>query len=104
MRPVLGNPEVRFDGGIYRADVGDFIALLQLTPSGIGRVMVVGHDPVLQVTAQSLALSARGGTMDRLSRMYSTSAFAMFTCGSAEWASLSRGMGHLELFHVPPDS
>ncbi len=103
VRPVLGSPEVRFDDGIYRADARALVALLRLTPAAIGRVMVVGHDPVLQMTAQCLALSASGDTMDRLTRKYSTSAFAMLTFGSADWASLSRGMGHLELFHVPPD-
>ena len=103
VRPVLGSPEVRFDDGIYRADARDLVALLRLTPAGIGRVMVVGHDPVLQMTAQCLALSASGDAMDRLTRKYSTSAFAMLTFGSADWTSLSRGIGHLELFHVPPD-
>ena len=93
VRPVLGSPEVRFDNGIYRADVGDLIALLQHTPSGTGRVMVVGHDPVLQMTARSPALSASGDVMDRFTREYSTSALAMLTYGSAEWASFSRGHG-----------
>ncbi len=93
VRPVLGSPEVRFDDAICRADVGDLIALLQLTPSGTGRVMVVGYDPVLQMTVQSLALSASGEAMDRFTREYSTSAFAMLTYGSAEWASFSRGHG-----------
>ena len=65
--------------------------------------MVVGHDPVLQQTVLILAMTASGDAMDRVRRKFPTSALAMLTFGQAGWSSLARGIGHLELFHVPPD-
>lgn len=102
--PVLGGPEVRFEPAIYEADAERLLALLQ----GIGeeheRVLIVGHDPGLQLLAIRLAMTATGDAMERLKRKYPTSAFALLSFGDANWAGLAPGMGHLALFQVPRDA
>ncbi len=101
--PVLGNADVRYEEGLYHGDARHLVSLLRRTPAAMERVMVVGHDPVLQMTAQYLAVTATGDAMDRLDRKFPTSALAMLTFGSAGWTALRQGMGHLEFFCIPPD-
>ena len=101
--PALGDPVVREVARLYGAGAADIVAMLKRTGGRVERVMVVGHDPVLQQTAVALAMTADGDAMDRLRRKYPTAALAMLTFGTAGWASLAPGMGHLDLFFVPPD-
>ncbi len=101
--PVLADAEVRYEEDLYHGDARHLVSLLRRTPPAMERVMVVGHDPVLQMTAQYLAATATGDAMDRLDRKFPTSALAMLTFGSAGWAALRQHMGHLEFFCIPPD-
>ena len=101
--PVLGDADVRYEDGLYLGDARHLVSLLKKTPPALERVMVVGHDPVLQMTARYLAATATGDAMDRLDRKYPTSALAMLTFGSADWGGLRQHMGHLEFFFIPPD-
>jgi phosphohistidine phosphatase len=102
--PALGNPVVRYEPAIYEAASEDLIAMLKALDEETERVMVVGHDPVLQQTATTLAMTCRGDALDRIRSKYPTCGFAMLTFGSAGWPSLSPKLGHLELFYVAPDT
>lgn len=101
--PVLGAPQVRYEPTIYEADASALLTLLRGLDDSIERVLVVGHDPGLQLLVTSLAMTATGDAMERLKRKYPTSAFAMLTFGDASWGGLLPRMGHLVLFHVPAD-
>ncbi|MBT6206151.1 MAG: histidine phosphatase family protein [Alphaproteobacteria bacterium] len=101
--PVLGLPQVRHETGIYEANAGSIIEMLKTLDDQTERVMVVGHEPSLRQTATTLAMTANGDALERLKRKYPTSALSMLTFGAARWSSLVPGMGHLELFYVPPD-
>lgn len=101
--PVLGAPEVRYEESIYEADPQDLLALLRRVDESQERVMIVGHDPGLQQLAILLAMTASGDALDRLRRKYPTSALALLSFGEAGWSGLTPGMGHLSMFHVPPD-
>lgn len=102
--PVLGNPEVRFEPSIYEADAETLLALLHAVGEEHERVLLVGHDPGLQLLAIRLAMTATGDALERLKRKYPTSAFALLSFGDANWAGLAPGMGHLALFHVSHDA
>jgi phosphohistidine phosphatase len=102
--PVLGNPEVRFEPAIYEADADALLALIQAIGEEHERVLLVGHDPGLQLLAAKLAMTATGDAMERLKRKYPTAAFALLSVGDANWAGLAAGMGHLALFQVPQDA
>ena len=100
---ALGAPETRPLAALYRADALALVAMLRQLGSDTPRVMVVGHDPVLQQAATWLAGTADGDSLDQLGRKYPTCALAMLTFGASGWAALTPGMGHLEQFFVPPD-
>ncbi|MBC6439807.1 MAG: histidine phosphatase family protein [Rhodospirillales bacterium] len=101
--PALGDPRVRHLPGIYGMDADRLIAMLRRLGDDIERIMVVGHDPTLQQTASTLAMTSNGDAMDRLKSRYPTSALAMLTFSEAGWGALTPGLGHLEFFFVPPD-
>lgn len=102
--PVLGGPQVRFESSIYEADAAALLRLLRGIDEEHERVMLVGHDPGLQLLAASLAMTATGDALERLKRKYPTSALALLSFGEASWAGLAPGMGHLALFQVPADA
>ena len=101
--PVLGSSQVRHEADIYEASGNSIIEMLKTLDNKTERVMVVGHEPALRQTATTLAMTANGDALERLKRKYPTSALSMLTFGSAGWSSLVPGIGHLELFYVPPD-
>ena len=101
--PALGNPEVRYVESIYESDATALISMLKELGDGPDRVLVVGHDPVLQQTATTLAMTANGDAMDRIGSKYPTCGFAMLSFGSSGWSALAPGLGHLEFFYVAPD-
>jgi phosphohistidine phosphatase len=102
--PVLGSPEVRFEPSIYEADADTLLKLVRSVGEEHERVLLVGHDPGLQLLAARLAMTATGDALERLKRKYPTSAFALLSFGDASWAGLAPGMGHLALFQVPQDA
>lgn len=101
--PVLGAPQVRFEPSIYEADVAALMRLIRAIEDDDERVLLVGHDPGLQLLAVHLAMTATGDALERLKRKYPTAALALLTFGDAGWAGLAPGMGHLALFQVPKD-
>ena len=101
--PVLGNPQVRYEPAIYEADAQGLLDLLRTVGEEHDRVLLIGHDPGLQLLAVKLAMTATGDALERLKRKYPTSAFALLSIGEASWAALAPGMGHLAVFQVPAD-
>ena len=101
--PALGSPEIRYAESLYESDASALIAMLKALGDGPDRVLVVGHDPILQPAATTLAMTANGDAMDRIKSTYPTCGFAMLSFGSSGWSSLAPGIGHLELFFVAPD-
>ncbi|MEM7124287.1 MAG: histidine phosphatase family protein [Pseudomonadota bacterium] len=101
--PALGQAELQIDERIYGVDVDDAIALLREVDERYDNVMLVGHDPTLRLLAMTLAMTATGDARDRIDRKFPTSGLAFLTIGDASWGALSRGIGHLEAFHVPED-
>jgi phosphohistidine phosphatase len=101
--PALGSPEIRYAASIYEEDATALIATLKALGDGPDRVLVVGHDPILQQTATTVAMTANGDAMDRIKSKYPTCGFAMLSFGSSGWSALAPGLGHLELFFVAAD-
>jgi len=102
--PVLGKPEVRYEPSIYEADAQALLTLLRAVGEEHDRVLLIGHDPGLQLLAIQLAMTATGDALERLKRKYPTSAFSLLSIGEANWAALAPGMGHLAVFQVPQDA
>jgi phosphohistidine phosphatase len=101
--PALGDPEVRYEAGIYHAEPQDIVDMLNRVDDSHENVMIVGHDPTLQMLVALLAMTATGDALDRIKRKFPTAGLAILSFGHAAWPSVGRGVGHLESFHVPGD-
>ena len=100
---ALGEPEVRYKVKIYEADPRDIIEIVNHLDDNYDNVVIVGHDPTLQLLAATLAMTATGDAMERVRRKFPTCGLATLTFGDAGWSSVAKGVGHLEEFHVPQD-
>ncbi len=99
---LVAAPEPTYDERIYEADPADLLEVLGEVPAGIGRVLMVGHNPGIEMLA--LRLSQPQETPDFLQMVakYPTSAIAEIEL-AGDWSqiSTSAGQGELVSFAVP---
>jgi phosphohistidine phosphatase len=91
---------VEVDEAIYHADGDELLALLREVPSGIGYVLLVGHNPGLQDVAVDLVGSGDLGLRGRLVTKFPTGALATLEV-PGEWHDLNCGVASLLAFVVP---
>jgi phosphohistidine phosphatase len=101
LTPALGaDVDVQIEPGLYGATPGDLIERLHAIPDDVDSAMLIGHNPTIQLLAQSLA--ARGEQLDEVSRKYPTGALATLTFDGS-WGELGPGGAELLAFVRPKD-
>jgi phosphohistidine phosphatase len=85
---------------IYHADGDELLARLREVPSGIGSVLLVGHNPALQDLAVDLVGSGDPRVRERLVTKFPTGALATLDV-PGEWHDLTSGAASLLAFVVP---
>ncbi|MGH7072718.1 MAG: SixA phosphatase family protein [Stellaceae bacterium] len=95
-------PELRYDNELYLADADRLLDELRTLPEGVGRVMLVGHNPGLHELAQMLSDATTGPLARRLADNLPTSGLAMFEIATG-WPGLKRRGAHLEALVTPRD-
>ena len=97
--PALhGDPEVRFPNALY--DSADYLDVLREEGGAARAVMVVGHNPALQVTAVQLAADLAGREGLELVDDFPTAAVAILEF-DGEWTRLGRHAARLSAFIRP---
>jgi phosphohistidine phosphatase len=91
---------VEIDEAIYHAEGDELLARLREVPSGIGSVLLLGHDPGLQDLAVELVGSGDPGLRERLVRKFPTGALATIEV-QGEWHELTWGAATVVAFVVP---
>jgi phosphohistidine phosphatase len=91
---------VEIDEAIYHAEGDELLARLRGVPSGIGSVLLVGHNPGLQDLAVDLVGSGDPGLRERLVTKFPTGALATLEAPGA-WHDLRWGAASLLAFVVP---
>jgi phosphohistidine phosphatase len=91
---------VEIDEAIYHADSDELLARLRDVRSGIGSVLLVGHNPGLQELALDLAGSGDTGLRERLLTKFPTGALATLEV-PGDWQDLTWGAASLLGFVVP---
>ena len=90
----------RDEARIYEAPAA-LVEVIRQTPSGVGTLLLVGHNPGLQDLALDLV---GGGDKDALARLrakYSTAGLAVIDFDVRRWSDVSPGGGSLERFVTP---
>lgn len=69
------------DSALYACDSSEFISIIRNLPDEINSVLIVGHNPAIEITADALALSGFGH--------FRPSEAAIFNFDIEEWRSVS---------------
>ncbi|HXV23569.1 MAG TPA: histidine phosphatase family protein [Alphaproteobacteria bacterium] len=93
---------VLFERALYMATSRALLHRLQRLAGSIGSVLVIGHNPGLEQTAQALA-NGTGEALERLQQKFPTAALARLDFAIEDWNKLRPGSGRVALFVVPSD-
>lgn len=94
-------PPVRYDPGLYAADVPSLLAAVRETPPEVETLLLVGHNPGLEQLVLELAGDGLDDTLDRLRTKFPTSAIAVLSWHGPSWRALAPRAALLTGFMVP---
>lgn len=101
--PALGSDvEVWIDDGLYGAGADELLARLRRLPPAVPSVMIVGHNPGLEVLARELIGDGDDVALAGLHAKFPTGALASVLV-PGEWKGLARRTASLTAFVVPRD-
>ncbi len=89
---------------LYSASPGDLVDRLRRVPDGVGSVMLIGHNPSMQMLALRLARRDGDAAVARaaLERKFATGALATLTF-ECSWSELGAGRARLAAFVTPKE-
>ncbi len=96
-------PKVVYEDALYHAAPETMLDLLQETPPGVGRVMLVGHNPEIQALGLDLVGSGPKPYRERLMTKYPTAGLAVINFEAGLWKNVTVNSGKLNLFLSPRD-
>jgi len=99
IEPALGAPVVRFEPELYGASAGELLDRLHGVPEAVGSVMLIGHNPALQLLALDLARPALA--LRELEAKYPTAGLATLVFAGSSWRALAGGTAELTGFVRP---
>jgi phosphohistidine phosphatase len=92
-----GGVRVEVEDDLYGATAEAVLARLRTVPAAVPSVLVVGHNPGIEVLARALAGDGDADALDRLSGGYPTAALASLTF-TGGWPDLSEAAATLTGF------
>ncbi len=87
-------PKVRFDEQIYGAGPGELLKVISQVESGVGTVLLVGHNPGMEQLLQSIT-----GRVERMP----TATLAKIDCRIDHWGDIAKAKGTLVLLVRPKE-
>jgi phosphohistidine phosphatase len=88
---------------LYEPAQGDYRDVIAAFGGDARRLLVIGHNPSIQITALRLVGSADAQTADRLAAKFPTAALAAIDFDFRSWRQLRPGSGRLIAFLRPKD-
>lgn len=107
-------PPVTVERGVYEGSAVELLALIRQTPSAVGTLLVLGHNPAIQDLALMLAATVPGtqassepdaampGALERMRVKYPTAAIAVLEFAGT-WRGLTQERAALTAFVTPRD-
>ncbi len=99
--PALGDPVIEFRDELYAASGDELFEAVRGVAPDVSSVLVIAHNPGIQVLA--IALAGRGDeeARERLDEKFPTGALATLQFDVPRWAEVEPGAGELIGFVVP---
>lgn len=102
--PFLGEDlPVTYDRTLYGASARELLELLRGLPDDVGRVLVIGHNPGVELLALALAGEPEREDGHRMRHKFPTAALAVFACDGEGWTALGPSRCRLDRFVRPKD-
>ncbi len=102
VRPVVGAAcEIVIDKGLYLADAKVLAHRVERIDPVVGSIMLIGHNPGLQMLALSLAAPANTDAYDKMQTKFPTAALCVLRCHQNNWAPMQPESYELLDFTVP---
>jgi phosphohistidine phosphatase len=96
-------PPVEIDADLYAAGTESLLNTVQLTDDSIETLMLIGHNPGLEMLAADLAGGGDALAMGRMRLKFPTAALAELSFQSTRWQDVMPGSGQLVRFVRPKD-
>ena len=94
---------VRRDPALYLAEPEALLDRLRAAPDEADPVMLVGHNPGMEMLARSLSGAGDRSARRRLAAKYPTGALAILDFDIKRWSELAKGKGRLVRFVTPKE-
>ena len=102
--PHLGDPNVAsIVDDLYEPAAGDYRQFISAHGGSAQRLLVIGHNPAIQLTALSLVASGDETLSNQLSAKFPTGALAVIDFDQVDWSRITPKSGHLSAFIRPRD-
>lgn len=99
--PYLGACVMRQEAGLYEASATDILRVIQGTDDTTGTLMLVGHNPGLEILAAQLMLGGAPEAEAAMRKKFPTAALAVLSLDIASWAEADAQTAMLERFITP---
>ena len=86
---------------IYEAPPSALLQCIATVEDEISSLMLLGHNPGMQMLTLQLAKTAQGDALARIATKFPTAALARISFQAESWRSLSHAGGHLVQFITP---
>lgn len=98
LKPV---PKVKYEDALYLADPFLLLERLRKAPRTVKHLMIIGHNPGLQILAVELIGDGDPELIRAISDKLPTAGVVVITFDAASWADVAPGKGHLVHFATP---
>ena len=94
---------VRFEPRIYLADTATLLQLINEVDDDIGALLLVGHNPGLELLVAMLTHDDKAGLRDRVEHKFPTAALAVIELPVGHWGDVEPGRGKLVELLLPKE-
>jgi len=101
LKSLGSTPEIRFDRRIYDAGTHELIDLISEFGTEVSQLLVVGHNPAMQITASVLSQTGDEEALLRLETKFPSAGLAILAFGDENWTKADLADGRLEAFVTP---
>lgn len=91
----------RREARLYEARTDTLMGLVRETPAAVATLLLVGHNPGLEVLAKRLAGHGDRYAFARLKQKFPTAALAVIDFAAEDWREVAEGGGRLDRFMTP---
>lgn len=97
----LPEPPVVFEDALYHAAAPNMATRLRKVDADKQHVMIIGHNPGMQVLALKLAGAGKASVRAAMASKFPTAALAIISFEVNAWRAIREGGGHLQRFVTP---